>query len=260
MLFERLDFIDLQRELQSLPPPNIVAILPERPALVRHFPNPMPPTEPIVPRQIARAPVQRGFAQDYSIVSSAANLVFAGDSTYLLTGTVNASSTTTFEGGAVLKFVNTNNAGLVTLGDINCTARAYYPCVFTAASEVPSAKRSPGPASLSGYYGGTALETDASNERLQWLRFSYLANASRTQARAAAWKTASSSTAITRLQPPERIRRVEQCPLSGLGGRPPRQQSDLTLYQGPTMDSCTHFDYEPIYTGGTFCVTDCSVW
>jgi hypothetical protein len=256
VLFERLDYVDLQRELQGLPPANVVAILKEPPGLVRHFPKPPPPAAHAMPRQIARAPVGRGFVQDYAIVSSAPNLIFAGDSTYLLTGTVNASSTTTFEGGAVLKLVNTNNAGLVTLGDINCLTKPYYPCIITAASDNSVGEAISGAGALSGYYGNVALETDASNGRLQWLRFSHLSNCIEDYGSGTRLANSQFVNCDNGYDLENEYAELNNVLFTGLGGTALLGSNPtFTLYQ-VTMDSCAHFDYEPIYNGGTFCVTN----
>jgi archaellum component FlaF (FlaF/FlaG flagellin family) len=83
---------------------------------------------------IAKADLpQKGFVLDYQTINSGlSSYTFRGDSTYFISGSVNASGTTTFEGGTVLKYTNNASLNFGGSSSINCLSSAYRPIIFTA--------------------------------------------------------------------------------------------------------------------------------
>lgn len=70
---------------------------------------------------------------DYVILNSGiTDYTFRGDMTYYLSAAVTASGTTTFEGGAVLKYAANASLNFYAPGVINWKAAPYRPCLFTA--------------------------------------------------------------------------------------------------------------------------------
>ena len=81
----------------------------------------------------------RGVTLDYSVLASATNFTFKGDTTYYVSGTVNLSATTTFEGGSVIKYAASASASISlpsnSSGSINWLATSYRPVIFTSISD-----------------------------------------------------------------------------------------------------------------------------
>jgi hypothetical protein len=84
--------------------------------------------------QVARLSEQQpGFVLDYTIASSATNFTFQGDTTYLLSGAVNLSGTTTLEGGTVIKHGGASAWRILDLlGPLVCKTSPYRPAIFTS--------------------------------------------------------------------------------------------------------------------------------
>jgi len=119
-----------------------------------------------------------GVVLDYiTMVSSATNYVFQCDQTYYISGLVNLSGTTIFEGNTVLKFPLSATASIVTSNALFKSA-AYVPVVFTSKDD-NTVGESFGSGSPSWYYGNIALDlSSASSGRvLTNSRFCYLSNA-----------------------------------------------------------------------------------
>jgi len=78
-----------------------------------------------------------GVSLDWSLLGSATNFTFKGDSTYYVSGPVTLSSTTNgatvIEGGTVVKFTNSTATARITItGPISCQTGPYRPAVFTS--------------------------------------------------------------------------------------------------------------------------------
>ena len=144
-LIEKLDYRDIRPHLQSLPP--AAALKPERKealmalaaaakkgVIARHFPRAPAPATAKKPLLMAQAsPSERGYVLDYSLLNSATDFVFRGDTTYFVNGAVNLSGTTVIEGGTVVKYTNgASVARLVIQGPISCQTTNFRVAVFTA--------------------------------------------------------------------------------------------------------------------------------
>jgi hypothetical protein len=75
-----------------------------------------------------------GFMMDYTVVKAATNFTFVGSSTYLVTNAITLASTTTIEGGTVVKFnAYTNSAPVINVnGSVVCNTTLYAPATFTS--------------------------------------------------------------------------------------------------------------------------------
>lgn len=134
------------------------------------------------PIQIAKlAPQNHGVVLDYLLLgSSATNMIFAGGSTYLVSGEVVLDGTTTFEGGAVIKFTNTvSNARLRINGPVIWDTAAYRPAIFTAKDDNTVGENISGSTgSPTNYYAATALLFDNGMQNdLKHVRVSHAATA-----------------------------------------------------------------------------------
>lgn len=110
---------------------------------------------------------------DYSLLTSSTNMVFKGDSTYYVSGNVTLSSTTTFEGGAVIK--STNGVSVTATGPITWLASPFRPVVFSSKDDnsigetITGSSGSPtGP-----NYANPALQVNTANVQLSNLRVAY---------------------------------------------------------------------------------------
>src|SRR5262249_38875639 len=63
------------------------------------------------------------------------NMVFRGDSTYYVSGTVNLSGTNILEGATVIKYDTNYACSLNILGTLQCHTAPYHPAVFTSADD-----------------------------------------------------------------------------------------------------------------------------
>ena len=143
-LIEKVDYGSIRPHLERLPQGAAVRKEQKKEGEVLPRPNVglMARTFPAPPQAAAQGgkmemasitPPERGFVLDYSLVSSATNFVFKGDTTYFVNGTVNLSGTTVIEAGAVVKYTNgASVARLVIQGPIDCRTTPYRPAVFTA--------------------------------------------------------------------------------------------------------------------------------
>jgi hypothetical protein len=109
----------------------------------------------------ARMNGKRGFVLDYSTINtSQTNYVFAGDTTYYLSGNVSLfGSNTTFEGGTVLKY--TNSVTLSVSTPVTWQGTSYRPVVLTARDDRSVGDLITPTNTFSGYYATTALYFDA---------------------------------------------------------------------------------------------------
>jgi hypothetical protein len=115
---------------------------------------------------------------DYiTLSSSATNYTFLASTTYYITGLVNLSGVTTFEGNCVIKFPLSTTASITTT-NVVCLTRPYCPVVFTASDDA-NIGESVGGSSINGFYGKTALDLSSapSVPVLSNFRFTYLSNA-----------------------------------------------------------------------------------
>lgn len=74
---------------------------------------------------------------DYELLNSSGAVTLQGDTTYLVTGTVNVTSTLTVEGGAVIKYTNSADATIssTSYNSSSRGPRAFYPAVFTSMND-----------------------------------------------------------------------------------------------------------------------------
>jgi hypothetical protein len=136
-LIESVPYGTMENHLRALPPQS--ASLPATPGIIRRASKERQPprlqlaggrARPVLLASTSR--VEPGFVIDYSAVVTTTNMVFAGNTTYLVSGAVNLSGTTVIEGGAVIKYDTATNATLNILGALDCQTEAYRPAVFTS--------------------------------------------------------------------------------------------------------------------------------
>ncbi|HAB17654.1 MAG TPA: hypothetical protein PLX89_04110 [Verrucomicrobiota bacterium] len=73
-----------------------------------------------------------GLVLDYlTLTTSQNNYTFASDDTYYISGTVNLSGSTTFEGGTVIKYDSATTSKIEIQGSLSFGGAAYRPVVFT---------------------------------------------------------------------------------------------------------------------------------
>jgi hypothetical protein len=132
------------------------------------------------PMKIAKAETTKPrLVIDYVLLSSSTNLTLQGDTTYLVTGVVNVTGTTTIEGGTVVKFTNSGTANITTT-NIVCQTAAYSPGVFTSLNDnsvgsvITGSTGTPARSSIS-FLNFSTL--GANSLLLKNLRFSYASNA-----------------------------------------------------------------------------------
>lgn len=119
----------------------------------------------------------KGVVIDYVLELSGGltNHVFRADSTYVVSGAVNLTGTTVFEGGTVIKLSANPTAGLVCHGPIDCRTGPYCPAVFTARDDdtvgEPVAGSNHNP--WANYYGNTALSVRVGGQVLKHLRIAH---------------------------------------------------------------------------------------
>ena len=118
-----------------------------------------------------RAP---GFVIDYDITASATNFTFKGDTTYFMSGLMEMSGTTIFEGGAVLKYTNrtTGRPRLALKGPVEFRTTPTLPIVFTAKDDNSYGATINGSSGTPlGYYADLALYLNNSTEFYQFTNF-----------------------------------------------------------------------------------------
>ena len=179
-LIEEVPVASLADELDTLPQAttqagskttsHVVAktlILPPQ-RLVKTIPKAMFMTKASVSAQ--------GLVLDYQTInSSLTNYTFQGDTTYYISGTVNLYGTSTFEGGAVLKYAPTNSASVTCSGPINSSGSAYRPAIFTARDDNSVGETIAGSSgNPTNYYAAAALYLNGGTSvTMQNLRFSF---------------------------------------------------------------------------------------
>ncbi|MGD0814216.1 MAG: immunoglobulin domain-containing protein [Verrucomicrobiota bacterium] len=86
--------------------------------------------------QMARVEtVEPRLVVDYNLSNSTNNLTLQGDTTYLVTGTVNVSGTVTIEGGTVVKYTNNYGENSIVASNFVCQTGPYRPGVFTSMND-----------------------------------------------------------------------------------------------------------------------------
>lgn len=179
-LIEELDYQKIKNHLGTLPLPAHAAIKPTAKG-VRHVVS----LERLLPKRAATntkkknsievailKPREKGFVLDYSVLSSATNFTFKGDTTYYMSGRVTLSQATVIEGGTVVKF-SSNAPAISVTGSIDCKTEPYRPAVFTAKDDNTVGETISGSTgSPSGKYG-EGLDFSTSGGALNYLRFSH---------------------------------------------------------------------------------------
>jgi len=142
-LVEEVRFVAIEPRLRALPQSATASLVPSaspdsplhRVSATRLLPaRRWVEVQPLQRMTLAGGPLTgHGVVLDYSLLSSANNFTFKGDTTYVVKGTVNLSGTTTIEAGAVIKFTNhaQANALLNITGPIDCRTAPYHLAVFT---------------------------------------------------------------------------------------------------------------------------------
>jgi archaellum component FlaF (FlaF/FlaG flagellin family) len=181
-LVEEVPYPRIQPSLESLPA-AAMGSLPADSVLHRVSAMRLLPPSRLVQKggtntvQLARtdAVSKRGVVLDYvTLNSDQTDYTFQADTTYYITGQFAIAGTTTFEGGAVIKYDQSGSAEMDT-ETVNCQSASYRPAIFTAKDDDTVGEPLPGSSgSPSGYYAYIALYVDAeANETLSHLRFSY---------------------------------------------------------------------------------------
>jgi hypothetical protein len=117
--------------------------------------NSSPPVKHIAMNHGKPAP---GYIIDFDLVSASTNYTFRSDHTYYVSGPVNLSGQTVFEGGTVVKYSPTNTSQLIikSLGSILCKTDLYRPIVLCARDD-NTVGESITNTTLSGLYADRAL-------------------------------------------------------------------------------------------------------
>ena len=121
------------------------------------------------------------FVLDYTTLSTGlTNYIFQGDTTYYISGTINLSGTTRFEGGTVIKYAPTNSASLALNGPSIWLGEQFRPSVFTARDDDTVGEKITGSTGnpATNYYGNPmVLDTyRGSSPVLQGVRKKYQKN------------------------------------------------------------------------------------
>jgi RHS repeat-associated protein len=180
-LVEEVPVVSIADELENLPLPSITSTQPNSPLNVVSAKR-LLPAHPLVtvpgkhPMQLAQAaPASQGLVLDYvTLNSSQTNYTFQGDTTYYISGGLNLYGTNTFEGGTVIKYANTNSAGIQVNGPINCLTGPYRPAIFTAKDDNSVGEAITGSTgNPTGTYAGEALTVSDYSANLGYMRFAY---------------------------------------------------------------------------------------
>ncbi len=122
----------------------------------------------------------KGFVLDYTItLASATNFTFKSDTTHYVSGTVNLRGTTTFEGGAIVKYAVASSA-TVTASNTVWQTDSYRPVIFTSKNDNSVGEPISGSTGnpTTNFAGGIALDLGAQTAPVvSHARFSYLSNA-----------------------------------------------------------------------------------
>ena len=98
--------------------------------------TPVPATKPRAMMMARAKTLGKGFVLDYVTVgSSETNMVFQGDTTYYVSGSVNLYGTAVFEGGTVIKFVEDANSSISSWDNVSFQGQAYRPSIFTSMND-----------------------------------------------------------------------------------------------------------------------------
>lgn len=127
--------------------------------------------------RVAQVPwMPKGLLWDFSVVSSASNFTFKGDTTYLVTNAVNLTGLTTFEGGSVIKFTNKSSAQ-ITLSTNVWKSGPFRPVVFTSMHDNTVGDTISGSTGNPWTnYSGAGISCSLASTN-QYARFSFLTNA-----------------------------------------------------------------------------------
>jgi hypothetical protein len=183
-LIEQIPYTKIVGFLNTLPPPpqanNGKRDKVRRTASVkRQLPELAKATTMPRAMEVVKAPRKReGFVLDYSIVQSATDFTFKGDTTYYITNVVNLDGTTTFEGGTVIKY--TNFAISLIGGPTKFLTSEYRPAIFTSKDDDSVGDTIVGSTGnpWTNFYGGGAYFTliNASSNDVKHVRISHASN------------------------------------------------------------------------------------
>lgn len=178
-LIETVEVAELAEGLEDLPPPEGGGAQVRRPAgtrqtLLAQIPAKRPPEASafvrawpqLGPEVVAAQRSRPGLVVDYTILNAGyTNLTFKGNETYYVNGLVTLSGTTTFEGGAIIKYTNSANARIELSGTTvwpattGPTNSPYRPIIFTYQSDNSVGQAIPSPTNNpSTYYADVALK------------------------------------------------------------------------------------------------------
>jgi hypothetical protein len=138
-LIESIPYQTISNHLQQLPQAS--NLKPGRGSIRRMAFLPSNPSRPrrsingSTPMKLARAQTGKPRLKvDYELLSSSTNLTLQGDTTYMVSGLVNISGTTTIEGGTVVKYA-TNSSAEIMATNMVCLTAPYRPGVFTSMND-----------------------------------------------------------------------------------------------------------------------------
>jgi hypothetical protein len=129
-----------------------------------------------VARASAPSPRATGVVLDWTLLATATNFTFKGDTTYYVSNLVTLSATTNgataIEGACVVKFTNSANAQIAISGPISCQSSAYRPAVFTSKDDNSVGETITGSSGTpTNFYGSGILVYNA--DTLHDLRFAF---------------------------------------------------------------------------------------
>ncbi len=128
------------------------------------------------PMQMAQAMApSQGLVLDWTAVNTATNWVFEANTTYYVSGSVSIDGAV-FEGGTVLKYLNSTNVKVSVTGPVVWKTGPYRPAVFTSKNDNSVGETLSGSTGApSSVNGATYLELDAEQdgEPLSYLRMAY---------------------------------------------------------------------------------------
>lgn len=180
----------------------------------------------VTPKKMASA--RTGLVIDYQLTlgaSSASGRLFSSDVTYLISGIVNCSGTTTFEGGTCLKY--TTAGSVVVSGSVACKSSPYSPIVFTASDDnsVGDVVSTAGVIQTNGYANPALYFSYASNPGITNAIFRYC----KTAIRSDIYPTTSSALILTSSQIIDCIQGVSVVIGSGCGSSSSGCSHSLTV-------------------------------
>ncbi|MDB6122329.1 MAG: hypothetical protein JWQ71_1322 [Pedosphaera sp.] len=194
-LVEEVHYSAITNQLESLPPPPPIltnASILRRTSASDTALHKVSPKRLLPPMLIAKRSTKTmqtamidlrnkpGFLLDFDLTGSQTNTIFAANTTYYVSGTVDLYGQTVIEGGTVIKYDNSDTAKLV-FHDTNvvCKTGPYRPAIFTAKDDNTFGTTISGSTGTpSGYYGGAAIEVAPETPvLLKNLRFSHFTTA-----------------------------------------------------------------------------------